>query len=686
MKDKVSSPVATGGAGTFFEQHVGAYWLSQLLVRGIPPILLDCTVAGVHFQTEHLGWHTDDFLVECGNESGNRRKLIGQVKRTFTVSAKDEECKKAMLDFWKDFKDGQQFSPSADRFALVTLRGTNTLLEHFSGLLDCSRAALDGPAFEHRLVTTGFINSKCVHYCDELRKIISDYEGKNVSAADVWSFLRVLHVLSLDLDSSTRQTEAAMKTLLAHTTSEQDAVGTAEVSWNILLGEAANAMSNARSFSRNDLPEEIRQRHSPVGGAEHGALRALSGHSALILDGIRSTIGTDLHLGRTRLVQQVIQQLESTQVVLLSGGAGSGKSGIAKDAVGILGADHFVFSFRAEEFARPHFDETLHRSQIGTNAKTLGAILASQGRKVLLIESVERLLEASTRDAFTDLLTLVAKDGSWRLILTCRDYSADLVRACFLEAARTGHSVVTVPPLDDEELGEVGAAQPRLARPLANEALRQLLRNPYVLDKALQISWSEDRPLPHSEREFRALFWQEIVRIDHRATGGMPRRRESVFVEIALRRARMLTLYASCADLDPEIVEALIHDSLVRCSEESHVLLAPAHDVLEDWAILKWIDEQFAANDGSARGLAEALGTQPAIRRTYRKWVSELVERNAATADGLFQAVVNEADVPPHFRDDTLVSLLRAPVSADFLERHIPDGTERLKGTHPGAF
>ena len=31
----VSSPAATGGAGTFFEEHVGAYWLAQLLVGGM---------------------------------------------------------------------------------------------------------------------------------------------------------------------------------------------------------------------------------------------------------------------------------------------------------------------------------------------------------------------------------------------------------------------------------------------------------------------------------------------------------------------------------------------------------------------------------------------------------------------------------------------------------------------------
>jgi hypothetical protein len=75
----VSSPVSTGGAGTFFEQHVDAFWLAQLLVNGTPPILLDCTVSEVHLQTEVLGWPTDDFLVVGLRGSGETRKLVGQV-------------------------------------------------------------------------------------------------------------------------------------------------------------------------------------------------------------------------------------------------------------------------------------------------------------------------------------------------------------------------------------------------------------------------------------------------------------------------------------------------------------------------------------------------------------------------------------------------------------------------------
>jgi hypothetical protein len=667
---RISSPASTGGAGTMFEQHVGAYWLALLLVRGIPPILHDCVVEEVHLQTEHLGWHTDDFLIVGETGSSDRRRLAGQVKRKLTVSAKDNEFKKAMQDLWKDFNGCQQFSLSTDRFALVTLRGTNTLLEHFSGLLDCARIARDGADFERLLTTPGFLNAKAVHYCREIQTIIGEAEGRSVCVAQVWPFLRVLHVLSLDLNSATGQTEAMIMTLLAHTAAHEDPLNAAKTSWNALLHEVGEAMPAARSYRRDDLPEVLRQRHSPLGTTEQRALQALSAHSAPILDGIRSTIGRDIHLDRERLVLSVIQQLESTQVVMVSGPAGSGKSSIAKDAINILSADHFAFSFRAEEFAEPHLDRMLQLSQIPCNASALGAILAGQGRKVLLVESVERLLEASTRDAFADLLTLINSDKSWRLLLTCRDYSSDLVRTAFLQGAGVDYYIAAVPPLDDGELEEVKEAYPTLSRPLADVALRRLLRNPYILDKALQISWSEGRPLPQREREFRAVFWEQIVRVEHRVGRAMPRRRDAAFTQIALRRARTLALYAPCSGLDEEAVETLRNDSLIVFSPHSDVLVAPAHDVLEDWALLQWIDEQHAIHEDSIQEFSKAIGTHPAVRRMYRKWVSELVEQDAKAADRMFRTVMDDVELPTYFQDDTLVSILRSSSSAEFLEKH----------------
>jgi len=270
--ERVSSPAATGGAGTFFEQHVDAFWLSQLLVRSIPPILIDCAVVEVHFQTERLGWQTDDFLIVGETGSGHRRKLAGQVKRSFTVSSSDEDCKNVFQDLWRDFKNAHLFSSATDRLALIVLRGTNVLLEDFVGLLDCARAARDGAEFENRLATPGLLNERAQRYCDEVRTIVGEVEGTDIPAAQLWPFLRVLHVLSLDLNSSTRQAEAMAKSILAHTTNEQDAIGAADATWRALLELVGDKVPASPSFRIIDLPEDVRRRHSPISGADQRAL------------------------------------------------------------------------------------------------------------------------------------------------------------------------------------------------------------------------------------------------------------------------------------------------------------------------------------------------------------------------------------------------------------------------------
>ena len=115
-----------------------------------------------------------------------------------------------------------------------------------------------------------------------------------------------------------------------------------------------------------------------------------------------------------------------------------GKSAVAKDILNVLSSDHFSFSFRAEEFAQPHLDATLTLGHIPSRAAILTSVLAGQQRKIVLVESIERLLEKSTRDAFADLLRIARSDHTFRLILTCRDYFTDLVRAALLAGYQHG--------------------------------------------------------------------------------------------------------------------------------------------------------------------------------------------------------------------------------------------------------
>lgn len=669
-KSRVSSPISTGGEGVFFEQHVAAYWLAQLLVRSIPPILTDTGVTNVHFQTEHLGFNTDDFLVVCARAGTTAARLAGQVKRSFTISAADDECKKAIGDFWKDFKKADPFNTQYDRLVLVTLRGTNTLLKEFVALLDCARGAADGEEFQRRLSLDGFVSKKSIHQCAELCQIVSALEGTPLTAKDLWPFLRVLHVLSLDLHTSTRQTEAHIKTLLALKSNDPDPIASATVAWNALLTFASEAGPAARSLKRVDLPAALVQAYSEVGGHEQQVLTALKNHTEFVLRKIRTTIGPAFHLRRASMVQKVLSAIEARQVILIAGPAGSGKSVIGKEAVASLSREFFAFGFRVEELAVAHIDETLHNGQIPTSATELQAILGAQGRKVLIIESVERLLEKPTRDAFSDLMTLAQGDDGLGIIMTCRDYSVEQVQASFLRPAGIDHVIIEVPPLDDSELQEIQTAFPSLAVPLGNPALREILRNPYFIDKALQIPWDAGRPLPENERDFRAVFWRQIVRADHSPTNGMPRLREEALQELAVRRARALTDYVSATGLNAAAIALLKQDSLVVSPDSNPLLVATAHDVLEDWAILQWIEEQHLTDETAFKALSSAIGPHPAVRRSYRKWVAELVGRDAPAADRLFTAAIAQADVPAHFRDDTLVSLLKAPSAPEFLTRH----------------
>jgi len=660
--------VATGGEGTFFEQHVNAYWLALLLVEAVPPIFLRTTISEVSFQTEYLGWATDDVLLVARTGSGELRRLAGQVKKSLTISASDEDFSDAITDAWTDFNNDSLFDQGRDALILITQLGTTALLKHFVSLLDCARASFSAVDFDHRLTTAGYVRAQVQTYGEEVRKIAQKAAKVPMSMADLWPFLRALHVISLDLNTSTALSEAHLRTLLEHTSSEPDRSGAAEATWNALLKEVGSAMPKAKTYTRPDLPEDVRRRHSAMSPTDHRALAALRQHSTIIIDNIRTFIGPDLHLPRPKVVQTVLEKLEESRLVLVSGPAGSGKSAVAKAAVQTLNDAHYVFAFRAEELARAHLDEALAAAQVPARAAELSAITAAQPRKVLLVESVERLLEASTRDAFADLLALVQRDPTWRLILTCRDYSADLVRAAFLHAVGA-YSKVDVPPLTDDELKAVETTHPAIARLLNNARVRALLRNPYTLDMAMHIDWAHDDELPATEREFRGKFWWHFVRAEHRREQGMPQRRADAFMELCARRARSLSLYAPTQQLDSQAVSALQADGLVIFAPESDAFAAPAHDVLEDWGVLEWINSQYAASGGAPADLATRLGGYPAIRRTYRKWVAELIERDEASADALFERTIND-ELPAHFADDTLLAFVKSDHVSQVLERH----------------
>jgi len=669
-KPEAATPASTGGAGTSFEQHVDTAFLALLLVKGIPPCIIDTRIEEVHFQTRHLGWYTDDILIigRCGD--GSTRRLAAQVKRTFRISSIDEDCVSTIDGAWKDFQSSTRFDKFKDAIAIITQRGSERLLAHFGTLLDLARASLDADDFLRRIGLQGFINKIARNYNQEIRKIIESKNGVPIVDNDYWEFLKSLHILNLDLNSPTSQVEAWIKTLLAHTASDSNNLDVARATWNELLSLASRADPIAESLTYDKLPEDLRRLHSPIGRPEHSAIKTLGEHSELVLTRISSIIGPAIHIPRDALCTNLQECLELNQVIIVTGPAGSGKSAIAKDVIGKLSQEYMVFAFRAEEFAAPHLDETIHRCQIVISSHALFSLFALHSKKLILIESTERLLEKSEREAFAHLLQLIRDDDGWRIILTCRDYSLDIIRTSFLEYAGLPYSVVNVPLLNDIELNQAIAEIPKLKRPNENPALHKLFLNPYILDKAVRMDWPENAKLPQDERSFRSKVWKEIIREDDKTASGMPMRREEVFLHIALRRAQSLDQYAKCGDLDKQALDHLRNSNLIEFSEKTENLAAPAHDVLEDWALIQFLEQRFAMHGLNYSSFLAELGTHPALRRAYRKWLGEMLECEPQAVDNYVLTVISDGNLTQQSRDDTLVSVMLSSNAAGFISRN----------------
>ena len=468
--ESVASPVSTGGGGDQFEQHVAALALGLLLVRGMPPVLTDTSVVEVHLQTRHRGWRTDDLLVIGERSDGSRRQLALQAKRSFRISAADEDCCTTVLGMWTDFLS-DRFDESQDQLVVATLHGTSVLLRDFRALLECARASVDAEDFGQRLSLDGFLSRRAKEQNRSIRQILTDGGFEPLDENVYWRFLRVVNVLSFDLNTAASQTKAWVLSLLAACTADGSGSNeAAQATWAKLLECAGEGRPVAKGYERGDLPAELRERYEPVSGDDRSGLTALVEHGQTVRDGIRSVIGDDYAIERSAQVQALAAKLAEHQVVIVSGVAGSGKSALARELLTQLEDRYPVLSFQAVEFATAHVDETLANAQTSLNWQRVLALLAGHDRKVVLVDGVERLLERSVRDGFSQLLQLARKDPSTQIVLTVRDYSLETVRNALIPAGLSP-GIFEVPALTDAELdavwgwrpGACGSARPRTA-------------------------------------------------------------------------------------------------------------------------------------------------------------------------------------------------------------------------------
>jgi hypothetical protein len=657
---QVASVLSTGGAGGEFERQLGAAALTWLLVGAWVPIHTGSVCTEVHFQARRLGWRTDDIMVEATDDAGARRRLLLQAKRQLRISAKDEDCIAAVSDAWTDFRSGQ-FDPTRDAIVFAAYLGTNRLLGDFGSLLTQVRTSRDATEFAQRLAGPHTLSQAAKGDYQTIKEIVEQVEP-GIDSDTVWRFLTVVHVLSFDLGEVSGKDESLLRTLLQHMRTPGDTGGDLAATWGELKSIAGAGAAVGQSFRRDRLPAPLRERFRRVDAGEHAAVQALRAHAAVVLDRIQLEGPQGLALPRSTLLEQLQQAMQRARVVVIAGGAGAGKSAIAKRYLLSRSFDS-TFAFAAEEFKVAHIDQVLAGAQVAMNWTRCQALLP-KGR-TFLVEGLERLLEGDLRTAFVDLLRSVAQDNDSVLLITCRDYHLEVVERSLLRPSGVAFERVSVPALGDDELDLAQEAAPSLVPLLAVPALRALLRNPFLLARAAALPRVEGKPLPQTEQELRTELWHRVVCDELVQRDQLPRRRAKALLQIAIDRVRSFEAYVP-APADAEAVRALVRDGIV-IEEPLRQRVAPKHDVWEDWALLVWLQERHAEAAEDVNRFSADIGAVPGLRRAYRKWLLELVETQPALAPQHVAGVFATSAVSPTFQDDTLIGVLQSSRASGFL-------------------
>ena len=652
MNSRVSSSVSTGGGGTAFEQQVGAMCLSCLLVHECYLGFANCRVEEVRLQTSLYDYETDDILVVGSTGQGEQCRVAIQAKLKFRFGASSPHCIETFQKFWKDFNAPDRFDPAKDILLLVTASGTNTL-QSLKRLLDLSRHSSGTLEFQLKLNTPGFMDSDVLKCHDVIRSIV-----EKIDSADdekFWRFLRTVHVHFTGLSIS--PPPEWILHLLTKYVQEHDQEKTAVATWHELLSIASEGAPNAVTMARSDLPEEMLQKY---GVCQNPATRILTDHSQIILDNIRSDIAGQITLPRRETINNALSKLEENRVVAIAGPPGAGKSALAKSVIEHSGTDCMCLSFRAEEFGESHIDRALPKPILSWQFKS---IVCSQQKVIIHVESFERLFDRATHTAFSDLVGIVSNCPNASLLLTGRVHAIDKAMNEFFNDDTLTCGIVQAPPLNNEETEQVAEALPELRDLLMNTKLRQLLSRPHFIDMAARLVWPDRQGMSLDVRAFREKYWNDVVR-KNGATGGLPDRREAALIGLALKRARELRPFVGTDEIDLDALDALYNDGIV--TKEKMGLAAPAHDVIEDFAIMRWADKLAAIHEWQAVPIAEDAGQHPAVLRVFREWLKERLDDNDEHAKNLARSAYKDTSLLPRFRDAVLASILLSDHAGDF--------------------
>ncbi|HUS10606.1 MAG TPA: ATP-binding protein [Pyrinomonadaceae bacterium] len=655
-----SNPFSTGAGGANFETRVQAAFTTLMLTGRVSPCLPSWPITKLKLQGSYAGFKTDDFIVYAREpHSQDEARLLAQIKHEISFNESDETFAKVIAAAWNDFNDPTIFTAGVDAIALVTGPLSAMDINHVRVLLEWARCSQDEGEFLDKVNRVGSATKRTK--LQIFRKALNVANGgQNISDKQFWEFLKSYHLLGYDLDTKDGGTLSLLQSLIGQS-SKQDPTGL----WSQIVDAVQSANQNAGTLTLETLPREIREAFDPRRSQWDSDLRKLKDHGEYIVNGIRTSIG-GVHVTRPELFAKLVEASERSTFVLITGGRGAGKSSLVRKFSDYMNGRAPIFCLRTEDLDHAHLDNVFSAIGLDSSIRDIEAGFALMPKRYLLLESIEKLLELENPSAFTDLLQFINTHPGWTVIATGRDYAYQQVAFNYLQPTAIAYTSLPITDFNDREIETLCEKLEPLRAIGANPALRPLLHNPFLADLAFRVSAAgSEFSAGQGEREFRAAVWRNVIAKEHVRIGGLPVKRSRTFVDMAVARAKRMVYGVPERGFDCEAVLKLEEDDLLR-REASKGLISPAHDVLEDWALERYIDDIYQQSFDDVPKFLLEVGNEPAMNRAFRLWLYQKL-RLGDDVKALILEILTNPNVRRYWQDETISAVLLSDNPYSFL-------------------
>jgi len=663
MSDK-GSVFQKGGGGTNFEQLIQTAFLTTLIIRGNVPCIASGELLEVALQVTNRGYETDDFLAIAKSSSGEHRLLI-QVKHDISFTIENEKFKEVMSAFWKDYSNTSIFDKTRDKLIVVKNGLTKDERNHLKSLFNW---AINHATETDFLSEVNRIKAK-KERLDVFRVLLKEANNNtDLTDKEIWEFLKCVDVLEYDFLNEGSIDRTYFLNLIKLSKSKKSTATEKEI-WDSVFAYVATLNPNGGSVTLESIKDKDFFQHfdnaqlSPY----FKAVEKLKSDSKEILRPIKTSIGkgeNEFQLPRTEAREKILQAISGSQFTIVTGKPGVGKSAEIKEIIQKDFPNASVFVFRADQFNESTLANVFSSQGVNETIQDIFSCISLIPEKIIFIDSLEKLLEADPECAFKQFLALLKEHPEIKIIASSRKYAIDLITLKF-GIDKNDTIIIDIPTLNEEELKLVSEKFPQLNSVLKNVKIKKLLQSPKYLDfSIIAINKTNDDYANVSITEFKDKLWNSLVVDSTNTKNGLPMKREEAFKEISLKRAKEMKLFTKPDKSDAEAIACLENDEIVF-QENNNRKYSPTHDILEDWALVKYVSSKFEENP-KPKDLFNSLGNEPAVRRAFRLWIEDYLIDNSGKINELIKATVSDQTIEKYWADELLVAVFKSDNSNSF--------------------